>query len=117
MPARLFLLLLVTIASGVVAAFVGNATAGKQRSAVPTAAGTTLVAGRCPLPARFRSAFVAAAADTRLPLALLYAVAKVESDLRPDAVSSAGASGLLQLMPDTARSLDLDATALRTNVL
>src|SRR2546428_4653042 len=100
MRARLFLLLLVTIASGVVAAFVGKATAGKQRAAAPAGGGTTLVAGRCPLPARFRPAFVAAAADTGLPIALLYAVAKVESDLRPDALSSSGASGLLQLMPD-----------------
>jgi peptidoglycan DL-endopeptidase CwlO len=117
MRLRLFLLLLVTIGSGVVAGFVGSARAGKQRAAVLPAVGSTLVAGRCPLPARFRPAFVAAAADTRLPIALLYAVAKVESDLQPDAFSSAGAGGLLQVMPETARSLDLDAAGVRTNVL
>src|SRR5437588_585129 len=66
MRARLLLLLLVTVASGVVAGFVGKATAGKQR---------------------------------------------------PAARTGAGASGLLQLMPATARSLNLDAAEPRTNVL
>jgi soluble lytic murein transglycosylase-like protein len=118
MHARLFSLLLVTIVAGVIAGFVGNATAGKSRAAAaPPARGNTLVAGRCPLPGQFRGAFLTAAADTRLPLALLYAVAKVESDLRPDARSSAGASGLLQLMPATARSLNLDENEIPSNVL
>ncbi|MGH7780945.1 MAG: lytic transglycosylase domain-containing protein [Candidatus Binataceae bacterium] len=38
---------------------------------------------------------------------LLRAIAKVESGGRADAVSAAGAVGLMQLMPDTARSLDV----------
>ena len=118
MRLRLLLLLLVSIASGLVAGFVGKATAGKQPAAAPRSnVGGTLVAGRCPLPARFRPAFVAAAADARLPLALLYAVAKVESDLQPNARSSAGARGLLQLMPATAQSLRLDERDLASNVL
>ena len=37
--------------------------------------------------------------------ALLKAVAKVESDFTPDVVSSAGAVGIMQLMPGTAQSL------------
>jgi soluble lytic murein transglycosylase-like protein len=119
MRVRLFLLLIVTIVCGLVAGFVGNATASKRgrRGDGGTRRGTVFVAGRCPIPAAYRSAFLAASADTSLPLALLYAVAKVESDLRPDVSSSAGARGLLQLMPATARSLDLDANEIASNVL
>jgi soluble lytic murein transglycosylase-like protein len=40
--------------------------------------------------------------------ALLAAVVWAESGFRPDAVSSAGAIGLAQLMPDTARQLGVD---------
>jgi peptidoglycan DL-endopeptidase CwlO len=39
---------------------------------------------------------------------LLAAVGKVESSYRPDAVSSAGAIGLMQLMPATAAGLGVD---------
>jgi hypothetical protein len=39
---------------------------------------------------------------------LLEAVARAESSLRPDAVSPAGAQGLMQLMPSTARGLGVN---------
>ncbi|MDQ1287678.1 MAG: peptidoglycan DL-endopeptidase CwlO [Actinomycetota bacterium] len=39
---------------------------------------------------------------------LLSAIAKTESSYKPSAVSSAGARGLMQLMPGTARSLGVD---------
>lgn len=72
---------------------------------------------RCPFPASLRGIFEAAATDASLPPAMLYAVAKVESNLHPDARSAAGARGLLQVMPATARSLDLNPDEPSTNVL
>jgi soluble lytic murein transglycosylase-like protein len=71
----------------------------------------------CPFPRPLRPAFLAAARDTNLPPAFLYAVAKVESNLTPTARSSAGARGLLQLMPSTAAMLALDIDEPRSNVL
>jgi soluble lytic murein transglycosylase-like protein len=71
----------------------------------------------CPFPANLRGYFETAATDTQLPVALLYAVAKVESNLHQSARSAAGARGLLQLMPATARSLNLDPDQASSNVL
>jgi len=60
---------------------------------------------------------VRASSDTNLPLALLTAVAQVESRFQPAATSSVGAQGLLQVMPTTAKELNLDVTATSSNVL
>jgi soluble lytic murein transglycosylase-like protein len=87
-------------------------------NAAPTKA--TPVAARldpCPFPRSLRDAFESAASDAGVPTSLLYAVAKVESNLRADARSSAGARGLMQLMPATARSLALNPDESRSNVL
>ena len=43
----------------------------------------------------------AAAAEYHVPAAMILAVIDTESDFRPDAVSSAGAVGLMQIMPET----------------
>lgn len=46
--------------------------------------------------------------ETRLPLSLLTAVARVESQFQPGATSSAGARGPLQVMPKVAAELELE---------
>jgi len=54
-------------------------------------------------PSKFRSHILSAAKETRVDAALIHAVITVESGYNPSARSSAGAVGLMQLMPDTAR--------------
>lgn len=49
--------------------------------------------------------FEEAARTYNIPVALLIAMAKVESDFNPNVVSGAGAIGIMQLMPSTAASL------------
>ncbi len=48
-----------------------------------------------------------AAKDYSLPVSLVAAIVKAESGFNPYAVSRTGAIGLMQLMPDTARSLGI----------
>ena len=88
-----------------------NAKPPARRAAVPA------MTPACPVPAPFRSAFPTAAAQTGVPLSLLVATAYVESRMDPSAKSHAGARGLLQLMPATARELRLDGDDPATNVL
>jgi soluble lytic murein transglycosylase-like protein len=76
-----------------------------------------LAADRCPIPANLRPAFVSAANDTGFQLSMLVAVAQVESRLQPNAVSTKDARGLLQVMPATAASLNLNVDKPATNVL
>jgi soluble lytic murein transglycosylase-like protein len=71
----------------------------------------------CPVPAAFRAAFANAAAKTGVPLQLLVATAYEESRMNPHAQSGAGARGLLQLMPATARELRLVGDDPGANVL
>jgi soluble lytic murein transglycosylase-like protein len=51
-----------------------------------------------------------------LPPDLLHSVARVESGYRQDAVSSKGAMGIMQLMPETARELQADPADPEQNV-
>jgi soluble lytic murein transglycosylase len=76
-----------------------------------------LASNRCPIPSRFRTAFVRASDDTGLQLSMLVAVAQIESRFEPDAVSTQNARGLLQVLPTTGRSLDLDVNDPAKNVL
>jgi peptidoglycan DL-endopeptidase CwlO len=73
--------------------------------------------GTCPIPARFRPAFVRAADDTGFQLSMLVAVAQIESQFRPNARSSADARGLLQVTPTTAAELNLNVNDPSSNVL
>lgn len=56
----------------------------------------------------FREALAAAAERHGLDAKLLQALVIVESGFRPDALSPAGAAGLTQLMPGTARDLGIE---------
>jgi peptidoglycan DL-endopeptidase CwlO len=120
MRLRLLGLLLVAIASGTVAGLAETARAGKTDDSglrAPSALPMQTPPVRCPVPAELRDEFHTAAEDADLPLAMLVAVAKVESNLDADAQSPAGAHGLLQVLPSTAAELELDAYHVGENVL
>jgi soluble lytic murein transglycosylase-like protein len=116
---RLGGLLLVAVASGLVAGIVGSATAsgGPAPLAVAEPGPAASPVEPCPLPAQYRAGFERAARETGLPLSMLVAVGQVESNLRADAESAAGARGLLQLMPSTAAALELNVDDPDSNVL
>ena len=64
------------------------------------------------------SIFEEAALRYQVPLNLIKAVAKAESDFNTNAVSKAGAIGVMQLMPSTARSLGVtDPYDARQNIM
>ena len=120
MRLRLLALLVVAIASGSVVGLAGNARASKPHAIVlpaPAPLPIDTPPNPCPVPRELRDEFRAAASDTELPLAMLVALAKVESNLDPDARSQAGAHGLLQVLPSTAAELELDAYYVADNVL
>lgn len=62
--------------------------------------------------------FEEAAQLYHVPSGLLKAIGKVESNFNPSIVSSAGAQGVMQLMPDTAKSLGVeDPFDARSNIM
>ena len=68
--------------------------------------------------ARFDTFINEAATLYELPVSLIRAVIRVESDYNPGVVSHAGAQGLMQLMPRTANSMGVrDAFDPRQNIL
>lgn len=78
---------------------VNSATGATSSTAAKTQAGSTAVSGS------FADLINQAAGKYNVNPALVNAVIKAESNFRADAVSSAGALGLMQLMPATARGL------------
>ena len=79
-------------------------TAASTTSATASVASTSTT----PVPASLAPMFLQAAAQYQVPVQLLTAVARTESNFNPSAVSSAGAIGLMQLMPGTAAGLGVD---------
>jgi soluble lytic murein transglycosylase-like protein len=119
MRRRLLALFVVALASGTVAGTVAGAKGRLDTfsARIPPLPALREVADRCPVPTTYRPAFLRAARDTGLPLAMLVAVGQVESNLQANARSSADARGLLQVLPSTAAMLRLDADRPDTNVL
>jgi cell wall-associated NlpC family hydrolase len=78
---------------------------GATGSPVGASAGTSTNNG---VPASLVPLFQQAAAQYGLSPALLEGVAQVESGFNPSAVSSAGAQGLMQIMPSTAAGIGVD---------
>jgi hypothetical protein len=67
--------------------------------------GISSVGGSLPANTPYKQLFETAAAKHGVPARLLAEVARAESGFNPRAVSHAGAQGLMQLMPSTARGL------------
>lgn len=121
LPARRAALVLVPLA---IVAVVGYALVRSTSASAllhddvrPAAAVSPPSAPLCPIPAAYRSAFVSAAKSQSVPLALLVSVATAESQFDANAKSTAGAVGLLQLLPSTAGSLRIDPNSPESNVL
>jgi hypothetical protein len=77
-----------------------------QLCAAPRSACPDRAALRCAVPDD--AYLVLAAKRQNLPADFVVAIARAESDRRAHAISAAGAMGWMQIMPDTARDLELD---------
>ena len=87
----------------------GNDFATVLRSARDTATARAVVTGTPPAARADHQATISRiAAEEGVPASLLSALVWSESSYNPEAVSSAGARGLAQLMPSTAASLGVD---------
>jgi cell wall-associated NlpC family hydrolase len=89
-----------TTAASLASAAASSSSSGGAQSAAMTSLG---------VPASMQSMFSVAGATYGVDPTLLAAVAKQESGFQPSAVSSAGAEGLMQLMPATAAGLGVSA--------
>lgn len=85
---------------------VANESSGESVSKTTSANSTTSAAAM--KTTKYDSYFKKAAKKYEVSESLLKAIAKAESNFNAKAVSSAGAMGVMQLMPDTAKSLGVD---------
>ncbi len=74
----------------------------------PSTAGQQAVPASSMKKTKYDAYFKAAAIKYDVSESLLKAIAKAESDFNPGCVSSAGAMGIMQLMPETAKGLGVD---------
>ena len=99
----------------------GEEAVGKAAARRGACAGCDLVPARDRSPDRFSrfDSFIAEASELyAIPETLIRAVIKVESDYDPHVVSSAGARGLMQLMPSVTRDMGVqNAHDPRENIL
>jgi soluble lytic murein transglycosylase-like protein len=85
----------------------------------PTPPPVVAIPPPAPAPARSkdpRTLVHEAAVRNGLPPRFVESVARVESNLRQDAISPKGATGVMQLMPGTAKMLDADEKDLEQNI-
>lgn len=87
------------------AAQTGPRSSASAQSSASESTQTTAASVSGGIPAKISQAIQQASAKYGVPEKLIQAVIKQESGYRPDAVSPAGAAGLMQLMPETAASL------------
>lgn len=95
-----------------------GARASSAKAAKPLGTSPTNWPGGVPEEAeRYAAEFQAAAQATGVPIEILLAVAWAESGFNPDAESSAGAQGMMQLMPATSAGNGIDPTDPAQNIM
>ncbi|MDA8295468.1 MAG: NlpC/P60 family protein [Actinomycetota bacterium] len=85
-----------------------QAAAATTFAGLQPAGGAAAPSASTPVPSNLAPLFLAAAAKYQVPVSVLTAMAQQESGYTTTAISSAGAEGLMQLMPQTASSLGID---------
>lgn len=86
----------------------GSGTVVAIRRVLPDATATNTVMGQVTVPAQYVGTIETAAANNAIPASLLAALVSQESGFNPNAVSSAGAQGIAQIMPSTAAGLGIN---------